>query len=394
MQIIRSKVSTATRNLRLVIFESVITSGVVSMSIMTPFFYSIGLNNAEIALSQALFTVVVSLFNLPMGWLADRFSRKWANVIGDFGCALGHLIYATTNSFAGVVFCECWLGLFLSMSQGVDFALLKHFSSQICPEEAFFRQKSARLAFWQNLCTLVLVSLGSPLGAIEFRLAISLSSVPYFAGAVAGCLIEDDSLKLRSIHANPAQDMIYIAAAALTQPRLRIRLFAYAVGREMTHGIIWVFTPMLRLAGVPLVVVSLAWVIDSAMRIVGSRLALRYAPQLKAWQIFALPLLLMSLSMSILSFRINVWTIDFYLLMSIVCGWTGSTLMPLIQEETFTAEQTTVISLARVISQALYIPASLLIGWAADFQVRYAALSTLVIFLPLGLVILRRLRRE
>lgn len=386
--------STATRNLRLVMFESAITAGLISMSIMTPFFYEIGLNNTEIALSQALFTIVLSMFNLPMGWLADRLSRKWANVIGDFGSFIGFILYSTVDSFAGVVFCECWLGIFLSISQGVDFTLLKHFSNQITADEALFCKKSAQLTFWQNFCTLILVLLGGPLGAISFRLAIALSGVPSFLGGLASLFIKDDSERLLPTHANPLCDMFRIIKYTLQRPRLRTRLFAYAVGREMTHGIIWVLTPMLLAASVPLEVVSIAWAIDGLARTVGARLAVRYAPNLEAKQIFALPLLLMTISMSVLTVRLNLWTISIYLLMSIVCGWTGATLLPLVQEETPPTEQTTVISLAKVMGQILYIPVSLVIGRVSDIQLHYAALATILIFLPLGLMILCQFNNE
>lgn len=386
--------SRARRGLRLVTFESSITAGSIAMSIMTPFFYSVGLSNVEISLSQAIFTIVVSLLNLPMGWLADRFSRKWLNVIGDFGCALGHLLYSTVHGFLGVVFCECWLGIFLSLSQGVDYALIKHFSNQITPEPSEFRRHSARLAFWQQCCTLFLVLLGGPLGAIDFRLAIAATGLPYFLGGLVGCFITDDSVRLESRSHNPLQDLFRIVKIAFRQPRLRSRLLVYAVGREMTHGIIWFLTPMLMLAGVPLPIVSLAWALDSIARILGTRLALRFAPRLSARQIFLVPLLLMTLSTSVLSLCLNLFTISFYGLMGIICGWTGATLLPLVQEETDPAEQTTIISLAKVLGQFLYIPASLLIGWAADFEIRYSALSTLLIFLPLGLFALHQLSRE
>lgn len=389
-----SKKSIATRNLHLVTFESAITAGLLSMPIMTPFFYSIGMNNAEIALSQSLFTIVVSLLNLPMGWIADRLSRKWANVIGDFGCAFGHLFYAAVRGFTGVVFCECWLGAFLSLSQGVDFALLKHFSGQIDDAPENYRRQSARLAFWQHFCSLLLVLLGGPIGALNFRLAIALSSLPYFAGGLASLFLKDDSKRLHPTHSSPLRDLSRIVRSAFQKPRLRWRLIAYAIGREMTHGIIWFLTPMLVLAGLPLGVASVAWAIDSFARILGARLALRYAPRLKSSQIFALPLLLMALSMSVLTVSINLFTINFYFLMGIVCGWTGATLLPLVQEETPPAEQTTIISLAKVMGQALYVPTSLIIGWAADFELRYAALATLLIFLPLGLSALYQLKRE
>ena len=66
----------AKRSLNLMMFESAITAGLLSMSIMTPFFNSIGLSQEEIAITQGVFTIVVSILNIPAGWVADRFGRK------------------------------------------------------------------------------------------------------------------------------------------------------------------------------------------------------------------------------------------------------------------------------------------------------------------------------
>ena len=41
------------KNIRLVMLETIVTTGLLSMAIMTPFFLSIGLNQEEIALSQS-----------------------------------------------------------------------------------------------------------------------------------------------------------------------------------------------------------------------------------------------------------------------------------------------------------------------------------------------------
>ena len=106
------------RNLRLVILESAVTAGILAVPIMTPFYLSIGLNQEQIAMSQMAFTVVAMLLNLPLGWLADRFSRKWANVIGDLLVAFSLLLYSTAQSFWFVVLCEtlCGVGCALSIS--------------------------------------------------------------------------------------------------------------------------------------------------------------------------------------------------------------------------------------------------------------------------------------
>lgn len=388
------QISTVKRNLRLVIFESAITAGLLSMSIMTPFFNSIGLNQRQIALSQAIFTAVIFLLNFPAGWLADRFSRKWANVIGDFGVALTHLAYAKANSFLDVVICECLLGVFMAFSQGVDYSLLLHFTRKLDQSENFYKRQSSILSFWQYVATLILMLLGGPIGAIDFRLAIALSGASYLVGGMVSLFIKDDSVRLKPISENALKDMVRVAKYSFKEKRLRIRIFTYAIGREITHAIIWVFTPMLLLAGVPISVVSLAWAFNSLACIVGAKLAGKLAPKFKDSQILALPLALMSLSMVALSVNLDIWTVWWYLLMGVTQGWTGATLMPMVQKQAPPEEQTSIISLAKVVGQMLYIPVSLITGWAADIDLRCATLATIVMFLPLGMILVSGLKRE
>lgn len=384
----------AKRNLFLIMFESSITAGLISMSIMTPFYLSLGMTQAEIALSQAIFTIVISFLNLPAGWVADRFGRKWANVVGDIGGAISFLLYSQIHGFAGAVICECLLGLFHALSQGVDLSLVKHFSGQISQSESYFRQQVARLNLLRNLCTLALVLLGGPIGAISFRLAIALSSVPQFIGGIISMLIIDDGERLVAQYRNPLQDMFRIATSCWHNHRIRLRILVYAIGREMTHGIIWVYTPILLYVGVPLAIVSLAWAINSLFAICGSYLASHYAPRLHPWQILAIPLFIMSIAMGVLSWNISIYTVWLYFAAGTVQGWTGATLSTLIQSEAPAAEQTSVVSLAHVAGQLVYVPAVSIIGKAADFNLHFAPLMTLIIFIPAGCVLATRLARE
>lgn len=381
----------ASRNLRLVMLESALTKALLSMSIMTPFFYSIGLTQLEISGTQIIFTLIMMILNVPMGWVADRFSRKWANVIGDFGVALVFVAYAFAHDFWSVVICESLLGCFMALSQGVDQGLLKYFCSQIDPHEDFFRRQTAKLHCLHYVSTLILVWLGGPLGAISFRLAIFLSGAPYIVAGIASLFVRDDSKKLES-GGNPLSDMLRIASMSLQNRPLRARIIAYAVGREMTHSIIWVFTPLLTLVGVPISVVSLAWALNAATCLIGAMLAKRFSTKFKDWQVFALPLFLMILSMGVMSWNLNLVTIWFYLLMGIVQGWTGSTLLPLVQRYALPEEQTTVISLAHVFSRLVYIPVSFVIGWIAGINLSLTPLANLTIFAILGVYVLLLLR--
>lgn len=382
------------RNLRLVIFESVIAAGLLSIPIMTPFFLDIGLNQQQIAQTQMIFTIVIMVLNIPTGWLADRFSRKWSNVIGDFGCALTLLLYSQVQGFSGVVGCEILFGIFLAFSQGVDASLLKHFTSKLDDSGKLFKTTTAKIAAWQYAVNFVVMLLGGPIGAISFRLAIALSAVTFVLSGIAALLIRDDSENLQPVHKNPLKDMGRIVKVAARDKTLRLRIFAFAVSRETTHGIIWVFTPLMLLVGVPLSIVSLGWVINSAASFIGAKAAQRYVNRLPEWKIFAIPIALITIGLGVMSIHFSIVTIWLYLLMGVTQGWTNAAMLPLVQNRVSPSEQTSIISVAKVVAQFIYIPTVWLIGLAADIKLEYSMLMTLVIFLPISIPIIAKLRAE
>lgn len=216
-----SALRAAKKNLYLVMSESAITAGIMAMSVLTPFFNSIGLDQGEIALTQIIFTLVLMFLNIPTGYIADRMSRKWANIIGDFGHGVLLLTYAMTQNFVGVVICESMMGVASALSGGVDQSLLKHFSGKIAkqarkPESQVLKTNTARLECAKYACTLFLLVLGGPIGAIDLRLAIALSSVPKFIGGIISIFIDDDSEKLVPVHKNPMRDMARVMKTALS----------------------------------------------------------------------------------------------------------------------------------------------------------------------------------
>ena len=68
--------------------------------------------------------------------------------------------------------------------------------------------------------------------------------------------------------------------------------------------------------------------------------------------------------------------------------------MPLVQESTPASEQASVISFTKTIGELIYIPTVYIVGWLADFDLRYATLATILIFLPFGVFLMFKLARE
>lgn len=381
------------RNMRLVILESAATAGILAVPIMTPFYLSIGLNQEQIAMSQMAFTVVAMVLNLPLGWVADRFSRKWANVVGDSMVALALLLYSTANSFWFTVMCEIICGVGCALSQGVDSTLLKHFAEKTDKTGRLFKDQYGKMTSINQIASLVVMLLGGPIGAIDFRLAIAISAIPHACGAVLSMLIQDDSERLAA-ESNPLRDIVNLVKRNVSNRKLRWRLAAFAVAREVTHGIIWVFTPLMLAVGVPLAIVSMGWVINYIAAYCGTRLARHSATKLPPWALFITPIALVSLASLTMFWHLSIVTVYLYACFGLAQGWSATTMMPLIKEQVKAAEQSSIESLARVIAQALYIGAVWAINRAADYDVRFALLATVVIFVPLAIPIALKLRKE
>lgn len=296
------------RNMRLVILESAATAGILAVPIMTPFYLSIGLNQEQIAMSQMAFTVVAMLLNLPLGWVADRFSRKWANVIGDAMAALALLLYSTAQTFWFVVLCEVICGVGCALSQGVDSTLLKHFAEKEDKSGKLFKDKFGKMTSINQIASLVVMLLGGPIGAIDFRLAIAISAIPHLFGAAVSCFIQDDSEKLAA-ESSPVRDIYNLVKRNFKNSKLRIRIIAFAVAREVTHGIIWVFTPLMLAVGIPMAVVSMGWVINYIAAYFGTKLARHFAKKLADWQLFVVPIALVTIASMIMFVDLNIFTI-------------------------------------------------------------------------------------
>ena len=375
------------KNIRLVMLETIVTTGLLSMAIMTPFFLSIGLSLEEIALSQMIYTVVLMALNIPLGWVADRFSRKWANIIGDLLCGTTLLCYSQVNCFWQVALCESLFGIGMAFSQGVDSSLLKHFCDKEKNEKPseLFKKKNAAASFWSQIMTMFLMLLGGPIGAIDFRLAIALSSVSLYIGAILSFFVKDDSERIPKSEKSVLRQMGGIIKRSISEPKLRLRIIAFAIARESTHGIIWVFTPLMLAVGVPLEIVSVGWVANYIAAAISSKVAEKHATNLKDWQNFTIPIVLV-LSASLVMFcSLNIVTVWLYVLFGMAQGWTASTAMPMVKDHVKASEQASVESFARVLAQLLYIPAVWIINRAADVDVRFSLLATIAIFLPIAI---------
>ena len=396
-------------NRALVIAESMLTAGIISVPFMTILYEAeIGLTHEQIAITQAAFTVVAMLLNIPLGWVADRFSRKFANILGDFLCFLGLIFYTQAHTMLDCVLCETLFGVGIAFSQGVDSSLLKHFADK---EDASNNHKLYKDSFGRmsSLCYLVCLAyyvIGFAIGDMNVRDIIMISSIPFIFAIIAGLFIHDDSVKLGKTKAEAKEEaqenkksdddktIFEIIHETLGNPKLNIRIAAYMIAREMTHGIIWCFTPLLQFVGIDGKWIVLGWAANSLAAYLGTKLARRLGGKLSEWVRFVIPVMIVALAALAMSIHLSVFTLCLYVFFGIAQGWTSVTMMPQIKIHTKGKLQVTVESIAKVCSQLYYIVAVWLIGRAADIKLEYAALATILLFVPLAIPVAIRLKRQ
>ncbi len=92
-------------NLRKIIWETLLTyiGPGFSIATITVFWNSVGMDQATIGFVQMVFTIILCCFDVPMGYIADKFSRKVVNIVGDFGVAFTFVMYALAKDVTVVL---------------------------------------------------------------------------------------------------------------------------------------------------------------------------------------------------------------------------------------------------------------------------------------------------
>ncbi len=94
------------------------------MPIIALFYHDNGLDEFDIYLLQALYSVSLAVLEIPSGYMADILGRKKILLLGAILGTFGFLLYSFSSTFAGFVAAEAILGLGGSFISGSDTAIL------------------------------------------------------------------------------------------------------------------------------------------------------------------------------------------------------------------------------------------------------------------------------
>ncbi len=382
------------KNLRKIIAETILTSigAGFCVPIITIFWNSLGMNQTHIGITQMAFTVVIFAFDIPMGYIADRFDRKILNLIGDFGAGLTFIFYAFAQNMLMCVVAESLLGLFLAMTNGVDQSFIKFNCDKIDPTGKLFKKINVKVHTSRYVALLLVTIIGGFIAKYNMRVCIAASFVMYFIGGVLACTIVDENAKVQSEHKNIFKSMFKSLKKIVANNDTKAYLLSYILGNEITHSQIWVFTPLLVLCGVPVEIVSMGWAVNYVMQVIGSKVSEKMI-KFKTSKKFLIPIAIEFTWMLILIIHTDIVTVWLFAFNGFVHGLISGNLMTSLQESVSNEVQTSIVSVASTGARLLYIPLVVVVNALGNIQLQYALVGVCAIFMPACLFVYLKLKR-
>lgn len=386
------------RSLRLIKLEIALTAALFAMPIMNVFYAKeIGMDYAQVGIAQAVFTLALIAMNIPTGWIADRFryGRKGCNIAGDVVAAIGFGYYALADTFVDIIVAEMLVGIGLAFSGGADAALIRAYCIGLGLDQTRVRAGIHALRTGAEMGAVVI---GGIIGAHNLRLAIALGVATYAAGAVISMFLIEagehhDGKDAHGQQQHPVRGMWGTVKYTLHgHKQLAWSVAAYAFGREMTHPVVWVLTPLMLVAGIPPALLGVGWAANLFCALLGSLAARHWAPSLRESQRLSVGLIVFVAGASVLSVHVSLGTIVLFGCFGLTRGWMAPIIEPIVQRHAPDALQSSVVSVAMTTGNVLYMILVVSFGFLADIDERLSVAASLVLFAPALLLVIAKLR--
>jgi MFS family permease len=383
------KVSTRT-SWRLLIAENLITTRLVT-PIMVAFCLSIGLNLSEVGVADVASSVAYLALNIPIGWVADRLSRKICNLLGNIIYGISMVAFGLSTSPSGVIAAYVMMALGISCTHGADVALLEAHCDKLGINYEDVSKRLSQAAYCTHIlaftCCAVLVA------HFGMKTTILIASVPFFIGAILSCFIQEIGTLKKAASSEFKEMVRVIWYASVKNRQLSWLLIAYTTGVGMTSAITILVGPMLLAVGGQESHIALVYTVLVIMALVGGEVSRRAFKTKGLFKPFVLACTAALVPMSVLSLHLSVLTAGLFLIVHMVRGWMSTTLPPLIQKVAPQEVKATISSLAGTLEQGAFMIAVVAVALASDYGISWGFAINVVLFAPFAVIAAWGLRR-
>lgn len=384
----------ALRNIRLLLAFRFLAGTGIFMPVIVLSWQQNGLTQSEIFWTQAAFAIAILVMEVPSGWLADRFKRKYSLVTGALLIAISFVVYAQADGFWAFVVAEVIGGIGASFVSGADSALAcdSLLAAGLRDRYRKFEARAMTLASVGGL----LASLAGGLIAAQFDVRTTLIlQVPVEVAMLVTVLFLVEPRRLQPANRpNPVKSVLTVVRHSLHgHKEIKWLIIFGAILGTATHTVLWLYQPYYQLVKVPVVwfgVIAAGQYIATALM---ALLAERFE-KLGRKVVFTTLLAVTVVSYVAMGVYPFVWLITAQLGFHFVRAVSDPILKDYVNQLVESNIRATVLSVKSLAQKLLYIGAGPLIGLVTDtYSLQVALLFSAALYGALGVFVLLAMRR-
>ncbi len=239
---------------KLYLFQFLINFHLIS-GVLIPFFTQWGkLSFFEIMCLESYFTIMILIFEIPCGAIADMISRKSLLFLGGLSNVLAALIYSSyPNIFIFAIGETLWAFSQASIS-GTDQAIVYDSLKKIGLQNKI-NIKMARIQSSLLIGIFISAPIGSIIGElISLPFVMFIMVVPFFLATITSLTIKEPNQFIIKTRQKKYQEVIISGFKELKNTkRLRIFAFEYIFLEVIVFFLIWTYQPYLELVEIDLI---------------------------------------------------------------------------------------------------------------------------------------------
>lgn len=240
------------RNVRLLQIHTALVNTLFILPVIVPYYRDrIGLDFHGFMTTEAVFTAVVIVMQVPSGWLADVWTRRRMLLVGTLFFGAGHALLLTAGGLAAASLAQGVMGIGFSFLSGTATALLYDTLLAEGRESEFRRAEGLRHGLG-----LYATGLSALTGGFLYGVHPDMPLWMTLAGSLLACaatlLMAEAPRKREAVHRHPLADMAATVRYALhgNADVGGIILLAAAVF-GVTKIMLWLQQPFYTLLGLP-----------------------------------------------------------------------------------------------------------------------------------------------
>lgn len=240
-----------------------------------------GISVGDFFLIQGIFRLAAFLFEIPSGYMSDRFSRRRVMLFGALCSIVGFATIAAAYGFWAIVAGEALLGissaLFSGTMEAYTYDLMKRNRSQ-----KQFLKEFGEIMTWASIAEFVASILGGVLFVVLGASGLLWLQVLFAIMSVFAFVFLPELLEVKRIVKNKTAvaDAIGVTYKTLQNYKLRNLILFPSVFGAFTIVLLWIMQPIMETAHVPVALFGLYFAINQFSGIFFSKYAYKICEKL------------------------------------------------------------------------------------------------------------------